>query len=297
MGKTIKRIIVFALVVVIVQSVAVLALTPSGLERVFPLAVRLSAEKIKPESNTYAAYYNMRTYVSDADVIVVGVDYAVPETYGMLGHFTRFVKQYNNFSDVALMLNNVQLSFAGMMFEQTGEDDYDYYLKKLTDSGIGEEYASYLSELYFVNSTMSPNRKIHLTSCETLKNRPLVEQINELSVVSERSMLCVVDSRELESDSAFRSELTEKLNGKKIVFVQTHYTDSCISADTHTVYQFPFESSSQVYFVSAAKLEGFYSYYAGVTDIFSANDNYDRLDERYTDFFFVVAGGAKNDQT
>lgn len=295
MGKTIRRIIVFALVVVIVQSVAVLALTPSGLERVFPIAVRLSAEKIKPESNTYAAYYNMRTCVSDADIVVVGVDYDVPETYGMLGHFTRFVKQYNNFSDVALMLDNVQLSFAGMMFEQTGEDDYDYYLNKLTDSGIGKEYASYMSELYFVNSTMSPNRKISLTSCETLKNRPLVEQINELSIVSERSMLCVVDSRELESDSSFRSELTEKLNGKKIVFVQTHYTKSCASADTHTVYQFPFESPSQVYFVSADKLDGFYSYYAGVTDIFSTNDNSDRLDKRYTDFFFVVTGGAEND--
>lgn len=293
MGKTIRRIIVFALVVVIVQSAAVLALTPSGLERVFPLAVRLSAEKIKPESNTYAAYYNMRTCVSDADVIVVGVDYAVPETYGMLGHFTRFVKQYNNFSDVALKIDNVQLSFVGMMFEQTGEDDYDYYLNKLTDSGIGDEYASYLSELYFVNSTMSPNRKIRLTSCEILKNRPLAEQISELSIVSERSLLCVVDSRELETDSAFRSELTEKLNGKKIVFVQTHYTESCASADTHTIYQFPFESPSQVYFVSADKLEGFYSYYAGITDIFSANDNDDRLDERYTDFFFVITGGAK----
>ena len=60
MGKKVRRVTVFVVCAVVLQLLCLLFLTPEGIEHLFPLRVRLAAEKIKPESNTYAAYYDMR---------------------------------------------------------------------------------------------------------------------------------------------------------------------------------------------------------------------------------------------
>lgn len=319
MGKKVRLLTVFVVCAVVLQLLCLLFLTPEGIEHLLPLRVRLAAEKIKPESNTYAAYYDMRSDITDADVIVIGVDYNADETYAMLGHFTRFVKQYNNISDVALDLDALQTSIVGLLFKQTDEGRFNNLRGRLVDDGgMSAGYSSYMSELFFVNSTMPPNRKFSVVSysaansayesnAETTEEsaKTLAEKVAEAAMSAERSVFCAVDSRELEYGSTFREELTAALDGKKIVFVQTHYTEDCTSPETHTIYAFPLASDGYVYFVSGRKLEGFYSYYKRVTDLFGSNKGLtNRLDTRYTDFFFVVTGaeevektGVPNDQT
>lgn len=319
MGKKVRLLTVFVVCAVVLQLLCLLFLTPEGIEHLLPLRVRLAAEKIKPESNTYAAYYDMRSDITDADVIVIGVDYNADETYAMLGHFTRFVKQYNNISDVALDLDALQTSIVGLLFKQTDEARFNNLRGRLVDDGgMSEGYSSYMSELFFVNSTMPPNRKFSVVSysaansayesnAETTEEsaKTLAEKAADTVMSAERSVFCAVDSRELEYGSTFREELTTALDGKKIVFVQTHYTEDCTSPETHTIYAFPLASDGYVYFVSGRKLEGFYSYYKRVTDLFGSNKGLtNRLDTRYTDFFFVVTGaeevektGVPNDQT
>lgn len=319
MGKKVRLLTVFVVCAVVLQLLCLLFLTPEGIEHLLPFRVRLAAEKIKPESNTYAAYYDMRSDITDADVIVIGVDYNADETYAMLGHFTRFVKQYNNISDVALDLDDLQTSIVGLLFKQTDEGRFNNLRGRLVDDGgMSAGYSSYMSELFFVNSTMPPNRKFSVVSysaansayesnAETTEEsaKTLAEKAAEAVMSAERSVFCAVDSRELEYGSTFREELTAALEDKKIVFVQTHYTDDCTSPETHTIYDFPLSSKGNVYFVSGRKLEGFYSYYKCVTDLFGSNKGLtNRLDTRYTDFFFVVTGaeevektGVPNDQT
>ena len=319
MGKKVRLLTVFVVCAVVLQLLCLLFLTPEGIEHLLPLRVRLAAEKIKPESNTYAAYYDMRSDITDADVIVIGVDYNADETYAMLGHFTRFVKQYNNISDVALDLDALQTSIVGLLFKQTDEARFNNLRGRLVDDGgMSAGYSSYMSELFFVNSTMPPNRKFSVVSysaansayesnAETTEEsaKTLAEKVADTVMSAERSVFCAVDSRELEYGSTFREELTAALEGKKIVFVQTHYTEDCTSPETHTIYAFPLASDGYVYFVSGRKLEGFYSYYKCVTDLFGSNKGLtNRLDTRYTDFFFVVTGaeevektGVPNDQT
>lgn len=319
MGKKVRLLTVFVVCAVVLQLLCLLFLTPEGIEHLLPLRVRLAAEKIKPESNTYAAYYDMRSDITDADVIVIGVDYNADETYAMLGHFTRFVKQYNNISDVALDLDALQTSIVGLLFKQTDEARFNNLRGRLVDDGgMSEGYSSYMSELFFVNSTMPPNRKFSVVSysaansayesnAETTEEsaKTLAEKAADTVMSAERSVFCAVDSRELEYGSTFREELTAALEDKKIVFVQTHYTEDCTSPETHTIYAFPLASDGYVYFVSGRKLEGFYSYYKRVTDLFGSNKGLtNRLDTRYTDFFFVVTGaeevekiGVPNDQT
>lgn len=319
MGKKVRLLTVFVVCAVVLQLLCLLFLTPEGIEHLLPFRVRLAAEKIKPESNTYAAYYDMRSDITDADVIVIGVDYNADETYAMLGHFTRFVKQYNNISDVALDLDALQTSIVGLLFKQTDEARFNNLRGRLVDDGgMSTGYSSYMSELFFVNSTMPPNRKFSVVSysaansayesnAETTEEsaKTLAEKAADTVMSAERSVFCAVDSRELEYGSAFREELTAALEDKKIVFVQTHYTEDCTSPETHTIYAFPLASDGYVYFVSGRKLEGFYSYYKRVTDLFGSNKGLtNRLDTRYTDFFFVVTGaeevektGVPNDQT
>ena len=319
MGKKVRLLTVFVVCAVVLQLLCLLFLTPEGIEHLLPLRVRLAAEKIKPESNTYAAYYDMRSDITDADVIVIGVDYNADETYAMLGHFTRFVKQYNNISDVALDLDALQTSIVGLLFKQTDEGRFNNLRGRLVDDGgMSAGYSSYMSELFFVNSTMPPNRKFSVVSYsaadsayesndETTEEsaKTLAEKAADTVMSAERSVFCAVDSRELEYGSTFREELTAALDGKKIVFVQTHYTEDCTSPETHTIYAFPLSSEGNVYFISVRKLEGFYSYYKCVTDLFGSNKGLtNRLDTRYTDFFFVVTGaeevektGVPNDQT
>lgn len=319
MGKKVRLLTVFVVCAVVLQLLCLLFLTPEGIEHLLPFRVRLAAEKIKPESNTYAAYYDMRSDITDADVIVIGVDYNADETYAMLGHFTRFVKQYNNISDVALDLDALQTSIVGLLFKQTDEGRFNNLRGRLVDDGgMSAGYSSYMSELFFVNSTMPPNRKFSVVSysaansayesnAETTEEsaKTLAEKAADTVMSAERSVFCAVDSRELEYGSTFREELTAALEDKKIVFVQTHYTEDCTSPETHTIYAFPLASDGYVYFVSGRKLEGFYSYYKCVTDLFGSNKGLtNRLDTRYTDFFFVVTGaeevektGVPNDQT
>lgn len=319
MGKKVRLLTVFVVCAVVLQLLCLLFLTPEGIEHLLPLRVRLAAEKIKPESNTYAAYYDMRSDITDADVIVIGVDYNADETYAMLGHFTRFVKQYNNISDVALDLDALQTSIVGLLFKQTDEARFNNLHGRLVDDGgMSAGYSSYMSELFFVNSTMPPNRKFSVVSYSAANSayesnaetpeesaKTLAEKAADTVMSAERSVFCAVDSRELEYGSTFREELTAALEDKKIVFVQTHYTEDCTSPETHTIYAFPLASDGYVYFVSGRKLEGFYSYYKRVTDLFGSNKGLtNRLDTRYTDFFFVVTGaeevektGVPNDQT
>ena len=102
MRQKIRRILAFVIAAVLIQGLALLFFTPAGIERLLFLPLRLHAEKFKPDNNAYAVYYDTRTDVAAADLIVVGIDTHVAESYDALGHFSRYVKQYNDFSAVLM---------------------------------------------------------------------------------------------------------------------------------------------------------------------------------------------------
>ena len=136
MSKKIRTIVIFAAVVVVIQGFALLFLTSTGMEKLYPLFVRASAEKIETDSNSYVAYYNTRKQVAEADLIVIGADEAVAESYDMLGHFSRFLKQYNNFSDVFFDIDIREESYITEIFDGDGLNDYYNALSNLkTRSG------------------------------------------------------------------------------------------------------------------------------------------------------------------
>lgn len=298
MKNHVRRILGFLLAVVIVQGLALLFLTPQGLETIYPVPLRISAEKFKPENNTYAVYYNTRVEVSETDLIVVGIDEAVAESYDMLGHFTRFLKQYSNLSDVLLDFDRVSERIASGIMNETSESRFYDKLETLqSSSGLSDDYCDYLSELFVINATMAPVRKFKLESYSansSYEGKALSERIALTFGSCERSALCVVDASAISADSTFREELNALLPDKKIMYVQTMYTDNCPSPETHDTVGFPLTGSEPaVYFVENKKLDSFYAYYNSVTGLLGTSRSMDdRLDTRFTDYFFIIANGT-----
>lgn len=291
----IKRIAVFAAAVILIQSFALLLLTPSGLELIFPFLSRFRSERFNPDNNTYAVYYDMRVEVSEADLIIVGVDFNVSESFDLLGHFTRFVKQYNNVSTVLLDMTELQEMYASAMFENSDESIYNTATSGLSgNAGMTKAYAGYISELFFINRMMTPVRKFGVTSYsdgESVAGTELAVKVASAFLECERGAICVVDSRELLPSSEFKDELSETLAGFEIMYINTFYSGNCASPDTHAGFSFPLGRGEAVYFVNNGDFGKFYKYYA-LTAERSGIDRADRLDERFTDWFFAVSGGT-----
>ncbi len=299
MKKRLKLILIFIAAAAAIQFIALLFFTPSGIEKIYPLCQRAAAEKVKTDGNTYAVYYDMRGEASRADVIIIGIDENVDISYKMLGHFTRFIKQYNNVATIYMDVGKTKGKLIDSLFRQTSENNFNAYLEQIGgEDGLSEAACKYLSELYFVNSTMPATKKLTVSaftdSNEKTDSDILPDVIKEAVTTgtSDRSTMWIVDSRNLEQDSKFRENLRESLPDKSIMFIQTHYTKSAPSPDTHTTYSFPFEpDNGTVYFVRNSKLDYIYSYYSFVVELFGTNhDLENKLTERFTDFFFVITG-------
>lgn len=295
--KKIRLTAFFLVAALIIQGIALLFLTSGGLELIFSFPLRLNAEKFKPSNNTYVVYYDTRVEVSDADLIVVGIDPGIAESYDLLGHFTRFLKQYNNLSDVMFDFTKTQESVASKLMDEDNEAHFYAKLQTLGTSGeLTQDLLDYLSELYAVNATMAPMRKFDLVSYSIGSDGETTARM-VASAFSEvdRSALCVVDADEFLSDSSFRDELDAALADKKIVYIETVYTSSCPSSETHETVRFPLESDEpSVYFVRNEDFASFYKYYDAVVGLFGTGKKLNnRLDERFTDYFFVVSRGTQ----
>lgn len=306
MLRTIKGICVFLAAVVLLQGLALLLLTPAGLEKIHPFFVRIHAEKFDPSTNTYAVYYDTRTEVAAADLVVIGIDGTVGESYDILGHFTRFVKQYNNFSAVMMDLTSSQRMLSNSLLTQTSESRFDRRVEAMRENaGMTADFTDYFTELFIINRTMTADRKFEILSYSEkiinesdstadMTGQDWASVVAESCVGVTRSAICAVDSRLLEQNSGFREALASVLPDKRIVFVQTWYDGASESPDTHSGFEFPVNFGEKaVYFVDDGRSDGFYSYYRGVALIPGGERSLeDPLDTRYTDYYFVISGGT-----
>lgn len=306
MLRTIRGICVFLAAVVLVQGLALLLLTSGGLEKIHPFLVRTHAEKFDPSTNTYVVYYDTRAEIAAADMIVVGIDPNVSESYELLGHFTRFAKQYNNFSTVMMDLTSSQRMLSNSLLTQSEETRFERRLEAMRENAeMTEDFNDYFTELFIINRTMTEERKFDILSySEKIINQGIsmadlpgtdwADAVAEVYKSAERSVICTVDSRILDQNSGFAGTLTERLADKNIVFIQTQYDGVTASAETHGEFVFPLTFGKDgIYFVDDASSEIFYEYYNKVTLLPGGERSLaDPLDTRYTDYYFVVSGGT-----
>ncbi|MBR4184270.1 MAG: hypothetical protein IKQ87_00760 [Clostridia bacterium] len=293
MRQKIRRILAFVIAAVLIQGLALLFFTPAGIERLLFLPLRLHAEKFKPDNNAYAVYYDTRTDVAAADLIVVGIDTHVAESYDALGHFSRYVKQYNDFSAVLMPFTRAQITITGSLMKQTDEEKFRKRIQSLNESyGLSADCCDYLSELFYVNTTMSAAKKFNVVSFSddaegSDTSRPA--QIAEAYRETERSALCVVDTAFLKEEA---DELARLLPDATILTIGMYYDRDTVSPWTHEAVTFPdFSAGPACFFVKNSTLGRYYRYYHFVTDLFDA-EREDPVDARFTDYFFVIANGT-----
>ncbi len=307
MKTRIRRITKFIVAILIVQTAALLFLTPAGIDFLFPPVARVNAEKFSPTGNTYAVYYDIRVEVSQADLIVVGMDYGIAQSFDLLGHFTRFTKQYNNFSSVLMDMSISQQSVAQNLFRQEEEGQF---LKRLTilqeRTRMSSDYCDYLTELFLINRTMTAVRKLNIYSYAAPTEEDYVMNFEELSAMSkaervinayresERSAVCAVSCEDLMYGSEFRTELDAIAaeEGLNVLYLQVQYAGNSVQGEGHPAYRFPdYHSEPSFFFVDNAKAEWYYRYYNAI-----AGKNHDRLtdplDTRFTDHYFVITRGT-----
>lgn len=307
MKTRIRRIAGFAAAVLIVQTVALLFLTPRGTELLFPPVARVNAEKFSPGGNTYAVYYDIRAEVAGADLIVVGIDHGIAESYDLLGHFTRFAKQYNNFSSVIMNMSISQQKVVENIFKQSEEKDYQRRITVLRErTGMSSDYCDYISELFIINRTMTAVRKFgvlsyalptddeYVENAERLAEMSKAERVMYCAESAERSSLCAVDCRDLTYNSEFRTELDALCadRGLKVMYLQVQYSGSCVDGDGHSVYRFPdYHSEPAFFFAENRKNDWYYRYYSTILGSNRERAD-DPLDTRYTDYYFVITHGT-----
>lgn len=307
MKTRIRRILKFAAAVLIAQTFALLFLTPAGIDFMFPPVARVNAEKFSPDSNTYAVYYDIRVEVSQADLIVVGVDHGIAESYDLLGHFTRFVKQYNNLSAIMTDMTISQQNVAQNVFLQNEESQF---MKRITilqeRTGMSADYCDYITELFLVNRTMTAIRKMNIYSYAAPSKDEFVMNAEELNAMTqaervmncyhatERSALCVVDCEDLMYGSEFRTGLDAIAaeEGLNVMYLQVQYAGTCDEGEGHPAYRFPdYNSGPTFFFTDNAKADWYYRYYAAITDT-NRSKIADPLDTRFTDYYFVITHGT-----
>ncbi len=308
MKKHIRHIVRFVVAILVLQALALLFLTPAGLDFIFPPIARVTAEKFAPETNTYAVYYNTRVEVAAADLIVVGMDFGIAESYDLLGHFTRFVKQYNNLSAVLLNLTVSQQNLVRNLLTRTDEEEYFKRIDILQNkTGMPSDYCDYISELFYINRTMTAIRRLDVLSfsvpeedmynpTDNMEDKSTAQRVFDAYNLTERSALCVVDSSDTEYDSDFRRELDSLASsaGLTVMYLQVKYSGTCAAGDGHRAYRFPdYTSEPTTYFVNNSKADWFYQYYAVIAGLReSSKPIIDRLDTRSTDYYFVVTNGT-----
>lgn len=293
-----KAIVIFIAAVLAIHFTAVLFLTENGIARLYPFAVRAYAEELNPSGNSYAVYYNARLTVSESEMIVVGIDPSVAQSYDALGHFFRFAKQYSNIGNVMLETDKMITRQIGRLVISTDEELKSVRTEILkTEFGVSNDFSDFLTELAFVNGTMAPVRKFTVSSSLDDNGAVSVDKMyTEFSAMyheTEQTTMAVVDIALLDS-ADFTAALKERF-GDRLLTIKMRYSDD-EEHSRESKLNLPFAGrGTKVYFVCGSRLDWFYHYANRMLNFFKGADGFDYAEKITGDnrgFFFVVSNGT-----
>ncbi len=295
--RRLKQTAVFFVTAILVFLAASVFLTESGIERLYPLAVRTQVETVAPSGNSYTVYQTTRANVASCDVIVVGIDPDIAQSYDVLGHFARFAKQYSEIGAFLLAVDEKTAAEINAFLS----DDSGGILKgrqTLLQScpGLSVDFIDFVTELAYVNATMTPGRKYTVESIYDANGEVSIDRlVTAAAEQTEQQKTCfaVVDGALLE-DKTFSEELASQF-GEDLLTVKMRYSGS--NAEGATALQLPFTGSgTQTYFVSCIRLLDFNHYANKTLNFFRDGENIDYAKKisgfDWKDFFFVIANGT-----
>ena len=293
----IKTIVIFLAAALLIHGAAALFLTEGGIRRLYPFAVRGYTEELNPSGNSYAVYYNARLAVTENNVLVVGIDPDVAESYDVLGHFIRFVRLYSDIGSIVLDTDRSVTRQIQRMVESTDEEMQLVRAGLLkTQFGVSDDFTDFLTELAYVNATMAPVRKFTASSIldddGTVSADLLYEQYELTCSGSDHTLLVVVDI-DLLDDPAFTEELESRFTDG-LMILKMRYTNG--EKGKPSTLNLPFTGKTfRAYFVCGEQLTWFGEYANRMLNFFrdSAPADYAKAIAGDTrEFFFVLANGS-----
>lgn len=291
-----KQTVIFLVSALFVCLAASLFLTEAGITRLYPFAVRTQTEEISPSGNSYTVYHNLRSSVGAAEMIVVGVDLNIGESYDLLGHFMRFAKQYSEIGIVLLPVSegdaeeiNQFLTAESSEIQRKREE----LLKSMPHFSV--DFIDFLTELAYVNATVVPTRKFtasaYLNEDGTV-SYDMIRKAKEEAKENHRTCFTAADISVVESE--LNDELATMFD-ENLFLLKTRYSGKDYSGAS--ALQLPFVGSMpEYYLVSGRELVWFNHYANRVLNFFNDGETVDYAEKisgvRWQDYFFVIANGT-----
>jgi len=159
--KKVRVVGLFILFALVAQTLFVFAFTTGGLDLIYPLVRRFSSESVEISDNSYVEYYNITADISGAEIIVVGADKRISQTYYVLSDFLHYIKRNVNVSAVALEIGEAETAIINDCIYAPGDIEFNEKIVRLEGlDGMSIEYMSFVEALYKINRTMPPDKKL-----------------------------------------------------------------------------------------------------------------------------------------
>ena len=139
------------------QLFLLLAATPEGLSRLYPLAARAASVRVTTGDNSYTDYFPLRESLTEADFIVVGVDFSVEETYLLLTDLLAAMKNERNIGTVFVDYPNGGLNRVSAVISSATEEEREIALNAFREEPAAVR--AFIERLRSMNDNYPPRRK------------------------------------------------------------------------------------------------------------------------------------------
>lgn len=178
--KLIRGAVLFIVIAVLLQCVAVFFMTPAGVERLFPYILLARSERINTADASLGEYFPLHKDAEEAGLIILSVDTNVAASYRLASDYLEFLGKFTDISAVALYAQNAKI---GTMSAAAESGDYERFSAVCdNERSIGvlpNQLIDFAGKVYTLNSRLSPDKKLKM--CGIKGSISLKDVINSLS--------------------------------------------------------------------------------------------------------------------
>ena len=195
----------YFLAAIAVQMLLLLLATPEGLSWVYPLAARAASVKVTTGDNSYTDYFALREPLAEADVVVLGVDFSVEETYTLLTDLLASMKNERNIGTVFVDYPPRAVNAVSDVISALTEEKKEIALDEFRDEAAAVR--AFLERLRAMNDNYPPRRKYAggtvAVSADESYDAALQRAAADACRATGRPVLVVTDAKKLDAASDF----------------------------------------------------------------------------------------------
>lgn len=285
-----KTVVIFVLCALALQGIFCLFFTTGALEKLFPLYVRGVAQEVAVGDNSYTEYFRLRNEAAEADVIVVGVDFASQMSSDLLTDMVVSLKHDANIGAVIIDAYGDEISsvFAAEVINSIMPDTAEFTCQAMREIyDVSVAYEDLLDGMNSINLEYPPARRMFGVSIleEGDHTSALLHTVRQAYQESRRPVLLLTDSARLDRGDPFR--IGAEASGERYLFVRCMYTDGVWDG------VFPNDAPA-VYLVEREDLHLFDSLYSAASTFSDGEKREYSYSEAFaTEIFFVVTDGME----